>query len=69
MPTIREVRVESVSKEFLKQFAGKNHDAKIKFGEDIKANGADESAAKAITEAVRIDVLTMEALYGTAHSH
>lgn len=69
MPTVREVRAEGVSDEFLKQFVGKNHDAKVKFGEDIKANGADEAAAKAITEAVRIDLLTMEALYGSAHSH
>lgn len=69
MPTIKEVRSEGVAKEFLAQFAGKNHDTKIKFGEDIKANGADEATAKSITQAVRIDVLTMEALYGSAHSH
>jgi hypothetical protein len=70
MPTVREVRAEGVSDDFLKQFAGKNHDTKIKFGEDIKAvGGVDEATAKAITQAVRIDVLTMEALYGAAHSH
>lgn len=69
MPTIKEVRADGVAKEFLAQFAGKNHDTKIKFGEDIKANGADEATAKSITQAVRIDVLTMEALYGSAHSH
>lgn len=69
MPTIKEVRTDGVAKEFLAQFAGKNHDTKIKFGEDIKANGADEATAKSITQAVRIDVLTMEALYGSAHSH
>ncbi len=69
MPTIKEVRADGVAKEFLAQFAGKNHDTKIKFGEDIKANGADEATAKSITQAVRIDILTMEALYGAAHSH
>jgi len=69
MPTVKEVRADGVAKEFLAQFAGKNHDTKIKFGEDIKANGADEATAKSITQAVRIDVLTMEALYGSAHSH
>ncbi len=69
MPTIKEVRADGVSGDFLKQFNGKNHDTKIKFGEGIKANGADEAAAKAIADAVQIDVLTMEALYGAAHSH
>lgn len=69
MPTIKEVRVDGIPKEFLAQFAGKNHDSKIVFGEDIKAAGADETAAKAITQAVRIDLLTMEALYGSAHTH
>lgn len=69
MPTVKEVRADGVAKEFLAQFAGKNHDTKIKFGEDIKANGADEATAKSITQAVRIDVLTMEALYGSAHTH
>lgn len=69
MPTIKEVRADGVAKEFLVQFAGKNHDTKIKFGEDIKANGANEATAKSITQAVRIDVLTMEALYGSAHTH
>lgn len=70
MPTIKEVRVEGAAKEFLAQFAGKNHDAKIKFGEDIKAlGGVSEAQAQEIAQAVRIDVLTMEALYGAAHSH
>ena len=70
MPTIKEVRADGVAKEFLAQFAGKNHDTRIKFGEDIKLVGdVSEAIAKEITQAVRIDVLTMEALYGAAHSH
>jgi hypothetical protein len=70
MPTIKEVRSDGVAKEFLAQFAGKNHDTRIKFGEDIKlVGGVSEGQAKAITQSVRIDVLTMEALYGAAHSH
>ncbi len=70
MPTVKEVRAEGISDEFLKQFNGKNHDAPIKFGEDIKAaGGVDEETGKAIAQAVRIDVLTMEALFGSAHSH
>ena len=70
MPTIKEVRADGAAKEFLAQFAGKNHDTKIKFGEDIKLVGdIGEAKAKEITQAVRIDILTMEALYGAAHSH
>lgn len=70
MPTVKEVRADGVSGDFLKQFAGKNHDAPIKFGADIKAlGGVSEEDAKTIAQAVRIDVLTMEALYGAAHTH
>lgn len=70
MPTIKEVRADGTAKEFLAQFAGKNHDTRIIFGEDIKLVGdVSEAQAKAITQAVRIDILTMEALYGAAHSH
>ncbi len=69
MPTIKEVRAEGFAKEFLAQFIGKNHDTKIMFGEDIKSNGTDDATAKAFTDAVRIDVLTMEALYGSPHTH
>ncbi len=70
MPTIKDVRADGVAKEFLAQFAGKNHDTKIKFGDDIKLVGdVSEGQAKSITQSVRVDVLTMEALYGAAHSH
>lgn len=70
MPTIKEVRAEGIAKEFLAQFAGKNHDTRIKFGDDIKAlGGVSEAQAKEISQAVRIDVLIMEALYGAAHTH
>lgn len=69
MPTIKEVRADGVSAEFLKQFPGKGHDDKFMVGGDIKANGVDDATAKAIALAVRIDSLTMQALYGAAHSH
>lgn len=68
-PVIREVRAEGVPAPFLAQFAGKGHDNDLLLGADIKASGANEAQAKAITEAVRVDVLTMQALYGGAHSH
>ncbi|MDQ3801434.1 MAG: hypothetical protein M3384_18585 [Acidobacteriota bacterium] len=70
MPTIREVRADGVPAEFLKQFAGKGHDDKFQVGADVKAgNGVDEAAAKTIAQAVRVDSMTMQTLYGAAHSH
>ena len=68
-PVIREIRAEGVPAAFLSQFAGKGHDDDLLLGADIKASGASEAQAKAITEAVRVDVLTMQALYGAAHKH
>ena len=70
MPTIKEVRADGVAAEFLKQFAGKGHDDKFQVGADVKAgNGVDEAAAKTIAQAVRVDSMTMQTLYGAAHSH
>lgn len=70
-PVIKEVRDGggALPSPFLKQFAGKGHDDDLLPGADIKANGANEAQVKAITEAVRVDVLAMQALYGAAHSH
>ena len=68
-PVIKEVRSEGVPAAFLAQFVGKGHDDDLLLGADIKASGASEARAKAITEAVRVDVLTMQALYGAAHKH
>lgn len=68
-PSIKEIRADGVPAGFLSQFAGKGHDDDILLGVDIKANGAKEDEAKAITDAVRIDVLSMQALYGKAHAH
>jgi hypothetical protein len=68
-PVIKEIRSEGVPATFLKQFAGKGHDDDLLLGMDIKASGAGEAQAKAITEAVRVDVLTMQALYGAEHKH
>jgi len=68
-PVIKEIRAEGVPAPFLAQFASKGHDNDLLLGADIKASGANEAQAKAITEAVRVDVLTMQALYGAAHKH
>jgi hypothetical protein len=69
MPTISEVRADDFPAAFLAQFKGKNHDNKLAFGSEIKPNGADEAAAKNLTDAVRVDLLTMETLYGKPHKH
>ena len=68
-PVIKEIKVDGVPGAFLNQFAGKGHDDDLLLGADIKANGAKEDEAKAITDAIRIDVLSMQALYGKAHTH
>lgn len=73
MPVIREVRADAGSnlpKAFLDQFKGKDHDAAITFGNDIKiASGVEEATAKQVTSAIKADVLAMQSLYGAAHSH
>lgn len=68
-PSIKEIKAEGAPVGFLSQFAGKGHDDDLLLGADIKANGAKEDEAKAITDAIRIDVLSMQALYGKAHTH
>lgn len=68
-PYIKEVKMEGVSADFLKQFSGKGHDDKLQIGQDLKANTVEEKLAKAIADAVRIDAMTMQTLYGKAHSH
>ncbi|HVF27707.1 MAG TPA: hypothetical protein VM943_05660 [Pyrinomonadaceae bacterium] len=70
MPVIREVRGESLPGAFLDQFKGKDHDAAITFGNDIRAaGGVEEAAARQVTAAIKGDVLAMQALYGSAHTH
>ncbi len=69
MPVIREVRAEGVAPGFLDQFKGKGHDDKFQIGSDLKAQGVDEATAKAFATAVRVDIQTMQALYGASHTH
>ena len=70
-PMIKEVHGESggIPHAFLDQFKGKGHDNKLRLGQDIKAQGVDEATARALTDAIRLDVVTMQTLYGAAHSH
>jgi hypothetical protein len=69
-PFVKEVRVDGVPGDFLKQFAGKNHDDKFLIGTDLKAaGGVDDATAKAIAEAVRVDAMTMQTLYGAPDKH
>lgn len=73
MPVIREVRASNSSNlptAFLEQFKGKDHDAPITFGNDIRAaGGVEEATARQVTSAIKADVLAMQALYGAAHTH
>lgn len=69
-PFIKEVRADGIAPDFLRQFAGKGHDDVFSVGNDIKATGGvNEATAKAIAQAVRIDSMTMQTLYGGAHAH
>ena len=70
-PVIKEVHGEGggVPHAFLDQFKGKGHDNPLRLGQDIKAQGVDEALARAVTDAIRLDVVTMQTLYGAAHSH
>jgi len=70
-PVIDEVHGESggIPHAFLDQFKGKGHDSKLRLGQDIKAQGVDEAVARAATDAIRLDVVTMQTLHGGAHSH
>lgn len=73
MPVIREVRTDTGSnlpRAFLDQFKGKDHDAAITLGNDIKAaGGIEEATARQVTSAIKADVLAMQSLYGAAHAH
>ena len=68
-PYIKEVRADGVAPAFLDQFKGKGHDDKFQVGADLKAQGVDESTAKAIASAIHIDILTMQTLYGGPDTH
>ncbi|MBA3768938.1 MAG: hypothetical protein H0X08_00265 [Blastocatellia bacterium] len=68
-PVIKEVKAVSLAPAFLSQFTGKGHDDDLLVGADIKPNGLTSDEAAAVTEAIRIDVLSMQALYGKAHAH
>ena len=69
LPYIKEVRAEGVAQAFLDQFKGKGHDDKFQIGKDLKAQGVDDATAKATASAIHVDIMTMETLYGAAHTH
>lgn len=68
-PYIKEVRAEGAAPAFLDQFKGKGHDDKFQLGGDLKAQGVDEATAKAIAQAVHVDIMTMQVLYGAPDEH
>jgi len=69
LPFIKEVRGEAAPQAFLDQFKGKSHDDKFQIGVDLKAQGVDASTAKTIADAIHVDIMTMQTLYGSAHAH
>jgi len=69
MPTIIAVTSDGLPSPFLAQFVGLGHDNPLEIGKDIKPLGATDAEAKAITDAIRLEVQTMQALYGASHSH
>lgn len=69
LPFIKEVRADGFAQAFLDQFKGKGHDDKFEVGQDLKAQGVDEPTAKEAAAAIHRDIMTMETLYGSAHSH
>jgi hypothetical protein len=69
LPYIKEVRTDGVAQAFLDQFKGKGHDDKFQIGQDLKAQGVDDATAKAVASAIHVDIMTMETLYGAAHTH
>lgn len=69
LPYIKEVRADNLAQPFLDQFKGKGHDDKYQIGQDLKAQGVDDATAKAIASAIHVDIMTMETLYGAAHTH
>ena len=69
LPYIKEVRGDGVAQGFLDQFKGKGHDDKFRVGQDLKAQGVDDATAKSVADAIRRDIMTMETLYGSEHSH
>ena len=70
-PVINEAHGEGsgLPQAFLDQFKNKGHDSKLRLGEDIKPQGANAALARAATDAIRLDVVTMQALYGASHTH
>jgi hypothetical protein len=60
---------DAVSSSFLDQFVEKDHDQPFQVGKDIKYNGNNKAAAEAVANAIKRDILSMQMLYGKAHSH
>lgn len=55
------------SRAFLVQFAGKNSDQPFQVGKDVKYNGKNTEDAKALTQALKLDLLTMQAIFGKSN--
>ena len=67
-PYIKEVRAEGLAPAFLDQFKGKGADDKFQIGQDLKAQGVADATAKAIANAIHVDVVTMRTLFGSTQA-
>lgn len=56
-------------KPFLNQFKGKDHHSSFSIGKDLKYTGNNSKIASKIAQAVKVDVLTIQELWGKAHKH
>ncbi len=54
---------------FLKTFEGKDHDQSFTVGKDLKYIGTQKYQAQEVSKAVKMNILTMQTLYGKAHHH
>lgn len=54
---------------FLDQFINKDHHQGFMYGKDIKFDGSNKSDAEAVIQAIKINILSMQAIYGRPHHH
>lgn len=57
------------SETFLNQFINKDHHEGFVYGKDIKFAGSNKSDAEAVIKAIKINILSMQAIYGRPHHH
>lgn len=56
-------------KYFLSEFKGKDHDQAFSVGKDLKYSGKDLDLAKKVAQSIKLDIITVQTLWGKSHSH